>query len=237
VVASFLLRRGRRGMGVVRGARSAPLGGRKGGRGRGGTAETRAVGGFPGSPVMLAGFPGAEGAARYMRGRAKGWSLRSFHGHAWRFCLRISSVIDAVGSVVWGGRNGGPGGNLEPGRDFAGPGGSGFPPSAFPDWSPLLSVYSCSRDVVFLTSTTLLCEGLRSGTWRRRGTSTSVQAAGGTGPETPARPGAALHCHCAGRVAELCAGTIEDPCSGRGLAHRCLANFSGSRSKRLEPSS
>jgi hypothetical protein len=39
-----------------------------------------------------------------------------------------------------------------PGRVFWGRGGSGFPPSAFPDWSPLLAVYSRSTDVVFPTS-------------------------------------------------------------------------------------
>jgi hypothetical protein len=77
-----------------------------------------------------------------------------------------------------------------------GRGGSGCSPSAFPDWSPLLSVYSCSRAVVFLTSLSLLCEGVRSGTRRRRGASASAQAGGGTGPETrrtaPARAGAVL---------------------------------------------
>jgi hypothetical protein len=77
-----------------------------------------------------------------------------------------------------------------------GRGGSGFSPSAFPDWSPLLSVYSCSRAVVFPTSLSCLVEGVRSGTWRRRGASASAQAGGGTGPETrriaPARAGGAL---------------------------------------------
>ena len=38
-----------------------------------------------------------------------------------------------------------------------GRGGSGFSPSAFPDWSPLLSVYSRSRAVVFLTSPSCSC--------------------------------------------------------------------------------
>jgi len=84
--------------------------------------------------------------------------------------------------LFWGGRSGGLGENLKPGR-LGVPGGSGFPPSAFPDWSPLLNVYSCSRAVVFLTSTTLLFEGLRSGKRRRHGASTLVQAAGGTEPE------------------------------------------------------
>ena len=53
------------------------------------------------------------------------------------------------------------------------------PSVRFPDWSSLLSVYSWSRAVVFPTSATLHCEGLRSGTRRRRGASASAQAGGG----------------------------------------------------------
>src|ERR1019366_3381342 len=74
---------------------------------------------------------------------------------------------DGCGGVVvvfGGGRDRGLGGNLEPGGGGGvggggraggggvvggGGGGPGSPPSAFPDWSPLLSVYSCSRAVVF----------------------------------------------------------------------------------------
>src|ERR1035438_8232939 len=112
----------------------------------------------------------------------------------------------AAGSVVvfGGGRNRGLGENLEPGRVFRGRGGAGCSPSAFPDWSFLLSVYSCSRAVVFLTLPSLLCEGVRSGTRRRRGASASAQAGGGTGPESrraaPARAGAALSGCCAASV-------------------------------------
>jgi hypothetical protein len=84
---------------------------------------------------------------------------------------------------------------------FRGRGGSGCSPSAFPYWSPLLSVYSFSRDVVFPTSPSLLFEGVRSGTWRRRGASASAQAGGGTEAETqrtaPARAGAVLYGGCA----------------------------------------
>ena len=100
----------------------------------------------------------------------------------------------------FGGRQEGSG---EPGTGavfFRGRGGSEFP-SAFPDWSPLLSVYSCSRAIVFLTSLCLLFEGVRSGTRRRRGASASAQAGGGIGPETrrtaPARAGAVLYGRCA----------------------------------------
>jgi hypothetical protein len=78
-----------------------------------------------------------------------------------------------------------------------GRGGSGFSPSAFPDWSPLLSVYSCSRAVVFPTSLSCLVEGVRSGTRRRRGASASAQAGGEIGPGTRrtalARSNAALY--------------------------------------------
>jgi hypothetical protein len=42
---------------------------------------------------------------------------------------------------------------------FRGRGGSGFSPSAFPDWSPLLPVYSRSRAVVFPTSPSVLLGG------------------------------------------------------------------------------
>jgi hypothetical protein len=110
----------------------------------------------------------------------------------------LSSVMGAAGSVVafGGGRSGGLGENMEPGRVFRGRGGSGCSPSAFLDWSFLLSVYSCSRAVVFLTLPSLLCEGVRSGTRRRRGASASAQAGGGIGPETrrtvPARAGTVL---------------------------------------------
>ena len=93
-----------------------------------------------------------------------------------------------------------------------GRGGSGFSPSAFPDWSPLLSVYSCSRAVVFPTSTTLLFEGLRSGTRRRRGASASAQAGGGTGPETrrtvPAHAGAVLYGQCAAAEQVVCGAPV-----------------------------
>ena len=107
----------------------------------------------------------------------------------------LSTVMGAAGSVVVFGEGGGVWGTWNRAVFFWGRGGSGFP-SAFPDWSPLLSVYSCSRDVVFLTSVSRLCEGVRSGTRRRRGASASAQAGGGTGPETrrtaPARAGAVL---------------------------------------------
>ena len=92
---------------------------------------------------------------------------------------------------------------------FRGRGGSGFSPSAFPECSPLLPVYSRSRAVVFPTSPLLLVGGVTSGTWRRRGASASAQAGGGTETETrrtaPARAGAALYGRCAGCGWGLCA--------------------------------
>ena len=90
-----------------------------------------------------------------------------------------------------------------------GRGGSGFSPSAFPDWSPLLSVYSCSRAVVFLTSASLLFEGVRSGTRRRRGASASAQAGGGPGRKRGAqRPHArALRCTAGARL--VCGGCSQ----------------------------
>ena len=117
---------------VARGAR--PWAG-EGREGSGGTGETRALGGFPGSPGALQ-FPGPAGAARYQRACA----------------VHFPRSLARCVAFVWGGRNGGLGENLEPGRGFRGRGGSGFSPSAFPDWSPLLHVYSRSRAVVFPTS-------------------------------------------------------------------------------------
>ena len=65
---------------------------------------------------------------------------------------------------------------------------------------------------MFPTSTTLLFEGLRSGTRRRRGASASAQAAGGTGPETrrtaPAHAGAVLYGECAVGVRVQCGRVI-----------------------------
>ncbi len=167
---------------------------RAGGRGRKGVRGEPGkpgCGGFPGFPPALAGFRVRQ-VRRGIRGR----------------CRAPSLFICAAGSVVvFGGRQEGSG---EPGTGavfFRGRGGSGFT-SAFPDWSPLLSVYSCSRAVVFLTSTTLLFEGLRSGTRRRRGASASAQAGGETGPETrrtaPARAGRSLYAHCPGHVRAMC---------------------------------
>jgi hypothetical protein len=119
-------------------------------------------------------------------------------------CCAISPVMRAAGPFA-GGRGLG---NLEPGPCFSGGGGgSGFP-SAFPDWSSLVSFYSQSRAVVFLTSPSCLVEGVRSGTRRRRGAGASAQAAGGTGPGTrraaPARAGAVLYRQCTRYVARLC---------------------------------
>ena len=187
---------------VARGARPWAGGrGRKGVRGKPG--ETPGFGGVPRVPPrrLQASTPGRRGAV-YARAARSAGSRTHFPGNPARpvpGSMLLSTVIGAAGSVVafWGGRNGGLGENLEPGRGFAGPGGFRVFPSAFPDWSPLLSVYSCSRAVVFLTSPSCLVEGVRSGTRRRRGASASAQAGGGTGPGTrrtaPARAGAALY--------------------------------------------
>ena len=110
----------------------------------------------------------------------------AFPGHS---CGGVRRCLGEAGMGVWGK-------TWNRAVILRGRGGSGFSPSAFPDWSPLLSVYSCSRAVVFPTSLSCLVEGVRSGTWRRRGASASAQAGGGTGPETrriaPARAGGAL---------------------------------------------
>ena len=193
--AGFRGGRGRRGIEspVARPARP-----RAGGRAGGGPGEPGkpGFGGFPGFPWRLAGFRvrqvrrGMRGGAALSPGHLRGGVRRCF-----------------LGRQEWG--SGG-----KPGTGpFGGPGGSGFSPSAFPDWSPLLSVYSCSRAVVFLTSLSCLVEGVRSGTRRRRGASASAQAAGGTGPETrrtaPALAGAALYGQCAGVTRTLLTQLIK----------------------------
>lgn len=133
LAAGFRRCRGRRGMRVDRGARSAP----SGGEGREGVRGNRGNGlwGFPGFPRCLQ-FPCPGGSARYSRPvpcafpvHLRGRICRCFRGEA---------------GGVWGTWNRG---RVFPG----GGGGSGFP-SAFPDWSSLLSVYSQSRDAVFPTS-------------------------------------------------------------------------------------
>jgi len=137
--------------------------------------------------VSVAGFPRfpcsflARQARRGMRGR----------------CRAVSSAIGAAGAVVaFRVEAGGVWGNLEPGPWFSeGGGGSGFPQCVsvlvFPV-ACLLAEQRCSVPDLSL----LLFEGLRSGTRRRRGASTSVQAAGETGTETrraaPAPSGEAL---------------------------------------------
>jgi hypothetical protein len=117
----------------------------------------------------------------------------------------FSTVIGAAGSVVVLGEAGmGVWGKTWNGPWFCGAGGvPGFPPVRFRIGLPS-SVYSCSRAVVFLTSTTLLCEGLRSGTRRRRGASASAQAGGETETETrrtaPAHAPTAVYGTCADAV-------------------------------------
>ena len=78
-----------------------------------------------------------------------------------------------------------------------GRGGSGFSPSALPDWSSLLCLL-VYRAVVFPTSLSCLVEGVRSGTRRRPALTSSALVKGctGTGPghTAPVRAVAVL-CH------------------------------------------
>jgi hypothetical protein len=125
---------GRGGRRVGCGRVACPRAG-EGGRGSGGTGK-------PGS----GGFPGSPGACTFRHQK-----MRRVNGSGWWQFPRSFARRD-LSCLYRGGRNGGLGENLEPGRVFRGRGGSGFPPSAFPDWSSLLAVYSRSRDVVFPTS-------------------------------------------------------------------------------------
>jgi hypothetical protein len=65
--------------------------------------------------------------------------------------VALSSVMSAAGAVVLGRQERGSGGKPGTGR-LGALGGFRVFPSAFPDWSPLLPVYSRSRAVVFPTS-------------------------------------------------------------------------------------
>ena len=123
----------------------------------------------------------------------------------------LSTVIGMAGSVVvLGGRKGGLGGNLEPGRGFPGPGGFQVSPQCVSGLVPLLSVYSCSRAVVFLTSPSLLCERVRSGTRRRRAASASAQAAGRTGTGTRRPHTRALRCRADSRNVSLAVRVLAE---------------------------
>ena len=142
-----------------------------------------------------------------------------FLGH-WRGGVRRCS---------WGGRSRGLGENLEPGRDFVGPGGFRVLPQCVSGLAPLLSVYSCSRAVVFPTSTTLLFEGLRSGTRRRRGASASAQAGGGPGRNRGAQRPHVRALRCAGParpISPWCADRekvryLPNACDVRAFNFRC----------------
>jgi hypothetical protein len=165
------------------------------GRGKagGGPGEpgNRAVGGFRVPPVL------AASASRRC-------------GAVCAAARAVSSVIWAAGSVVVcrGGRNGGLGENLEPG-DLGCSGGSGFPPSAFPDWSSLLAVYSRSRDVVFPTSPSACWGGEVRNTEAARCERVSAGSRGD-------RDGNAAHsartrgrCACADNARGMLAGCVE----------------------------
>src|SRR5690349_4316347 len=148
-------------MRVGRGALARPRvgGGREEVRGNGGP-------GFGGSrvPPVACRLPCTAGAARYrgacwFRGRARGRVRRA---------VRFPQSSARRGpSWSWGGQEG-VWGNLGTGRCFAGAGGFGAPPGTCTTFLLLLS-RSQSRAVVFPTSPSLLVEGVRSGTRRRRG--------------------------------------------------------------------
>jgi hypothetical protein len=124
--------------------------------------------------------------------------------------LASSLVIGAASSVVLGRQEWGLGKTWNRAVVFQGRG-SGFSPSAFPDWSPLLPVYSRSRAAVFPTSPSCSIGGVRPGTWRRRGASASAQAEG----EPRRKRGARRP-----RVRALC-------CAVRGVYGCCIGGVSG----------
>jgi hypothetical protein len=175
---------------VARAAR--PRAGEKGGRGPGNRGNP-GFGGVSRVPWRLAGFHVRQerrAIHAFAARNAAPWALSTvmrggFALHVPRssvragtgFTFAASSVMCAAGSTV----------------------------RAVPDWSPLVSVYSRSRDGVSPTSvTSRLGVGVRSGKRRRHAASTSVQAAGGTEPEprrtAPASAGATLCASCVDTV-------------------------------------
>ena len=129
-----------------------------------------------------------------------------------------------MGRQEWGS-----GENLEPGRGFPGPGGSGFSPSAFPDWSPLLPVYSWSRAELLPDLALGFPRG--EGEVRKTEAARSERAsAGRRGTETETRRTAPAHTRalclygqCVGIVAGLC-GVDEDPAAvGRACFRMSIA--------------
>ncbi len=224
-VVCFRVGRGRRGAGVSAGrvpvSVAAGVGavwesvvacGARPGAGEGGGVRGTGkpgFGGFPGSPVpcRLPGSAGAAGTvvlAASVAMRAAGSVVPcAFHGH---WC---GGVRRGAGEVRRGS-----GGTSEPGRGLRGRGVPGFPQMPVPPFL-LLPFRSLSRAVVFPTSPSCLVEGVRSGTRKRRGASTSVQAAGGTGAGTPRTS-----------PAHACAGLVRLACGlwpGRARARRAGA--------------
>jgi hypothetical protein len=221
-----------------RAERALGLGGRAGG-GPGLPGNPGLWGGFPGFPWHRAGFQ-ARQVRRGMRDRCCALSPVTNAPATARFLFapsrslmrRVPPVLCAFPGHLRGGvcRAGEAGMGVwgktwNRAMVFRGRGGSGFSPSAFPDWSPLLPVYSCSRAVPDLAL--CLVGGVRSGTWRRRGASASAQAGGGTETEThraaPAHVGAALYGRCAPGVRlpcgddADCVGMSGQTPHGRGL--------------------
>jgi hypothetical protein len=111
--------------------------------------------------------------------------LANFHGHGVRRAPRCFR----------GGRKGGLGGNLEPGRDFPGPGGFRVSPQSNSELFPLL-LFVRSGVGGILTSPSCLVEGVRSGSRRRNAATASAQAGGGAEPKSrrAAPCGRALRC-------------------------------------------
>jgi hypothetical protein len=182
---------------LARAARPRAGGGQKGVRGE--TGKPAALGGFPGVPRDPCSFRPCEIRRGIRPGRYSAVAVRREPR-----CLHFPRSFTRR-DLSYRGEAGGVWGTWNRGRVFpGGGGGSGFP-SAFPDWSPLLSVYSQSRAVVFLTSPSCLVEGVRSGT-RRAAT---------------ARAGAALYGRCAAPGRGVCAAGRARPARRIGALGVC----------------
>jgi hypothetical protein len=139
----------------------------------GARVSARRCAGFPsvpGSPRCLHLPAAGENGAVCAYCRAQHGVLCVFLGHPVLVLLALSPVIRAAARPVL---------LLLAASSVIGVMSSTF--SAVPDWFPLVSVHSRSRDGVFPTSfTSRLGGGVRSGKRRRHTASTSVQAAGGS---------------------------------------------------------
>jgi len=142
-----------------------------------------------------------------------------------RCAFALSSVLCAAGSVVLGRQERGSGGKPGTGR-LGALGGFRVSPSAFPDWSPLLPVYSRSRAVVFPTSPSCSMRGEHGGGAERA--RQRRQEGGPRRKRSAQRPHLRALC-CTASVRAAC-----EACAGRSACRRGSCRFLD-RGRRYSP--